>query len=75
VKLLFDENLSPKLVALLASEFPSSTHVELLKMRGATDRNIWRYARDHDLIVVSKDNDFRQQVFYTGHHPKSSGYR
>jgi predicted nuclease of predicted toxin-antitoxin system len=70
VKLLFDENLSPKLVALLADDFPRSSHIELLKMRGATDRAIWRYAGDHEFIIVSKDNDFRQQVFLLGPPPK-----
>jgi predicted nuclease of predicted toxin-antitoxin system len=33
VKLLFDENLSPKLIALLAHQFPHSNHIENLKMR------------------------------------------
>ncbi|MFB3061686.1 MAG: DUF5615 family PIN-like protein [Candidatus Binatia bacterium] len=29
MKLLFDENLSPRLVELLVSEFPGSRHIEL----------------------------------------------
>ena len=70
MKLLFDENLSPKLVALLANEFRGSSHIELLRMRGTTDRTIWHYAKDHGFIIVSKDNDFRQQVFLRGPPPK-----
>ena len=70
MKLLFDENLSPKLVSLLAAEFPNSTHIELLDRRGAKDSYIWDYARENGFIIVSKDNDFRQRSFLEGPPPK-----
>lgn len=70
MKLLFDENLSVKLVTLLATDFPNSTHIELLKMRGTTDSNIWKYAGENNYIIVSKDNDFRQRSFLLGFPPK-----
>jgi len=70
VKLLFDENLSPRLVSLLASEFPGCSQIELLGMRGATDTLVWQHAKANDFIIVSKDNDFRQRVFLLGPPPK-----
>jgi predicted nuclease of predicted toxin-antitoxin system len=70
MKLLFDENLSPKLVRLLATEFPDSNHVELLKLRGSTDTSLWELAKTQDFLLVSKDNDFRQRVFLFGPPPK-----
>jgi predicted nuclease of predicted toxin-antitoxin system len=70
VKLLLDENLSPRLIELLAADFPETTHLERLRMRGATDAMIWAYARDNDYIIVSKDNDFRQYAFLYGPPPK-----
>jgi len=70
VKLLFDENLSPRLIELLANGFPGSTQIERLNMRGATDAAIWAYARDHGFTIVSKDNDFRQYAFLYGPPPK-----
>ena len=70
MKLLFDENLSPRLIELLAGDFPGSTHVEHLGMRGATDVEILAYARVHDYVIVSKDNDFRQYAFLYGPPPK-----
>jgi predicted nuclease of predicted toxin-antitoxin system len=70
VKLLFDENLSPRLVELLAAEFPDSIHPERLNMRGAPDIAIWTYARDHGYTIVSKDNDFRQYALLYGPPPK-----
>ena len=71
MKLLFDENLSRKLVAALASEFPGSTHLDLLGMHGVPDATVWEYARQHDFIIVSKDNDFRQRAFAYGPPPKT----
>lgn len=71
MKLLFDENLSPKLVSILADEFPDSSHIELLGMRGATDRAVWDHAGEHGFTIVSKDNDFRQRAFLDGPPPKT----
>lgn len=70
MKLLFDENLSHRLVDLLAAEFPHSSHPKRIGMRGASDLALWEYARQHDFIIVSKDNDFRQRVFLLGSPPK-----
>jgi len=63
VKLLFDENLSSSLVVQFQSEFPESTHLDLIGMRGSGDRHIWDYAGANDFVIVSKDNDFRQLTF------------
>jgi predicted nuclease of predicted toxin-antitoxin system len=70
VKLLFDENVSPKLVGLVEAEFPESAHVYDLGLRGATDRRIWEHARDHGFTIVSKDDDLRQRSFLQGPPPK-----
>jgi predicted nuclease of predicted toxin-antitoxin system len=71
VKLLFDENLSDKLVEFLGAEYPGSLHVRSVGLRGAEDAAIWSYARDHDFVVVSKDNDFRQLSFVNGNYSPS----
>jgi predicted nuclease of predicted toxin-antitoxin system len=70
VKLLFDENLSPRLVELLRQDFSGSAHVRDVGLLGADDGRIWDHARDHGLIIVSKDNDFRQRSFLSGAPPK-----
>lgn len=70
MKLLFDENLSPRLVELLAADFPGCTHIETLGMRGAPDTAVWNYARENGYTIVSKDNDFRQRAFLYGPPPK-----
>ncbi|MBW2397188.1 MAG: DUF5615 family PIN-like protein, partial [Deltaproteobacteria bacterium] len=40
MKLLFDENVSPKLVGLLQSEYPQSAHVHDVDLRGAPDHRL-----------------------------------
>jgi predicted nuclease of predicted toxin-antitoxin system len=70
VKLLFDENLSPRLVREIASIWPDSNHVDPLDMRGATDEAIWSFARDNSFTIVSKDDDFRSLALVRGAPPK-----
>lgn len=70
MKLLFDENSSPKLVEAVAGEYAGSVHVRAVALRGAEDERIWQHARDHGLTIVSKDNDFRQRSFLDGAPPK-----
>jgi predicted nuclease of predicted toxin-antitoxin system len=70
VKLLLDENLSPRLVDLLADEFPASTHPTRLGIRGTSDQSLWDFAKSHGYIIASKDSDFRQRVFLYGPPPK-----
>ncbi len=70
MKLLFDQNLSRRLVTNLATEFPDSAHVGTLDLDTATDREIWDDAAEHDHVIASKDSDFRQLAFLHGPPPK-----
>jgi len=70
VKLLFDQNLSSKLVPQLSDLFPDSKHVKDLALDQAEDERVWNTARDHDFILVSKDADFHQRSFLYGFPPK-----
>jgi predicted nuclease of predicted toxin-antitoxin system len=70
VRLLLDENLSPALVEKLAADYPYSLHVRSVALRGKEDTIIWEYAGRNNLLIVSKDNDFRQLSFLKGPPPK-----
>ena len=70
MKLLFDHNLAPKLVAQLADLYPGSIHVRDVRLAEAGDEEIWRYAREQALVIISKDSDFRQRSFLQGPPPK-----
>jgi len=70
VKLLFDQNISSKLVQSLSDLFPGSIHVRAIGLELAVDNVVWNYARDHGFILVSKDADFHQRSFLYGFPPK-----
>jgi predicted nuclease of predicted toxin-antitoxin system len=71
VRLLFDQNLSRRLVRLLADVYPDSQHVVEVHLDAADDRAVWEFAKEHGLIIVSKDADFRQLSFLFGYPPKT----
>ncbi|MBP7376481.1 MAG: DUF5615 family PIN-like protein [Pyrinomonadaceae bacterium] len=58
MKLLFDHNLSPKLVKALEDLFPGSDHVYPLGMDQAEDTEIWEFAKDRNFVLVTRDADF-----------------
>lgn len=70
MKLLFDENLSHRLVAELADIYPGSVNVRDIDLAGASDEAVWAYARDNGFAVVSKDTDFYQRAVTYGAPPK-----
>jgi predicted nuclease of predicted toxin-antitoxin system len=71
VKLLFDQNLSRRLVGQLSTIFPGSTHVVFERLDASDDQVIWEFAKAAGYIIVSKDSDFRQLSFLYGHPPKT----
>ena len=54
MKLVFDENLSERLVGLLAAQYPGSVHVAQALGRGRSDEEIWSFARSSGYAIVSK---------------------
>jgi predicted nuclease of predicted toxin-antitoxin system len=68
--LLFDQNISPRLVERLSDIYPGSMHVSLLGMGNAMDIEIWQYARDHDYMIVTKDADFSELGVLKGFPPQ-----
>jgi predicted nuclease of predicted toxin-antitoxin system len=74
VKLLFDANLSPRLVSSVLDLFPDSTHVWNVGV-GPDDEAIWTFARDNDLTIISKDSDFYRLSVLRGAPPKVAWLR
>ena len=52
MKLLFDENLSPRLPRLVADLFPDSKHVREAELTKSADLLIWEYARRQHFAIV-----------------------
>jgi predicted nuclease of predicted toxin-antitoxin system len=70
MKLLFDHNLSPRLVKQLADLYPDSTHVYLIGMDRVDDDVIWEYARNNGYAIVSKDVDHTDKCLLRGFPPR-----
>lgn len=70
MKLLFDQNLSPRLAARLAGIFPGSSHVFWLGLDRAADEAVWEYARAEGYLLVTKDADFSELSTLRGFPPK-----
>ena len=70
MKLLFDQNLSPRLVSRLAELYPNSAHVDLLGLSSVDDRVVWNYARQYSFSIVTKDSDFSDLLMVLGFPPK-----
>lgn len=70
MRLLFDEQLSEALPALLDDVFPGSLHVRTLLGVGASDERVWTLAIEHGCLLVSKDEDFHRMSVLRGAPPK-----
>lgn len=70
MRLLFDEQLSEELVQLLHDLFPDSLHIRLLGAGGSADSRVWQLAREHECLLVTKDEDFHRLSVLRGAPPK-----
>jgi predicted nuclease of predicted toxin-antitoxin system len=70
VKLLFDQNLSRKLVTRLAALFPRSSHVQFHDMPESDDSEIWEFAKAQGFCIVTQDTDFADRSRLYGAPPK-----
>lgn len=70
MRLLLDENLSFRLVALLGDAFPGTAHVRDVGLSGADDDAVWEHARAHGMAVASKDSDFHDRARLHGPPPR-----
>ncbi len=70
MKLLFDQNLSYKLCHKLRDVFPGSSQARLAGLDQKDDDEIWRYARQHDFVIVTQDVDFNHRSFLYSAPPK-----
>jgi predicted nuclease of predicted toxin-antitoxin system len=69
-RVLFDENLSARLLSELTDAYPDCAHVVHLGLAGASDRKIWQYAQDRGFAIVTKDEDFHRLSVLYGPPPK-----
>lgn len=70
MKLLFDQNLSRRLLPELESLFPGSSQVAWCGLDTASDAALWNFARTEGFAPVSKDANFLELALLRGFPPK-----
>jgi predicted nuclease of predicted toxin-antitoxin system len=70
MKLLFDQNISFQILKYLPKKYSGSTSVKSEGLIDAPDLEIWKFARQHCLAIVTQDSDFNDLALIEGHPPK-----
>ncbi|MCF8246450.1 MAG: DUF5615 family PIN-like protein [Saprospiraceae bacterium] len=71
MKLLLDANLSWRLVKRLSADFPQVEHVTRTGLAiPASDREIWKWAKNNEFYIVTNDEDFGNLLLLRGFPPK-----
>ena len=58
MKLLFDQNISHRLISLIQDILPKARQVRQIGIENYSDKQIWEYAKEHDFTIVTFDGDF-----------------
>lgn len=70
MNLLFDQNISYKIIKRIEIFFPGSKQVKSLGLENKSDKEIWEYAKKHKYVVVTFDSDFYDLSIIWGSPPK-----
>lgn len=70
MKLLFDQNISYRLLKKIEHFYPEANQVRELGLENATDIKIWEFARENNYAIVTFDADFFDLSNLIGHPPK-----
>lgn len=58
MKILFDQNISFRILKNLKEVWPEAKQVRELGLENKTDREIWNFAKEYDYAIVTFDSDF-----------------
>lgn len=71
MKVLFDENISYRIVKKLTHLFPDCLHISRAGLNmPAPDMAIWKYAKQNDYMIITFDEDFEDLANLYGFPPK-----
>ena len=70
MNLLFDQNISQRILKILPDNFSSCKHVRLIGLENASDIKIFEYAKNNNLAIVTFDADFVDLNALQGAPPK-----
>jgi predicted nuclease of predicted toxin-antitoxin system len=70
MKLLFDQNISHRILNHIQDILPEAKQVRDLGLENISDKQIWEYAKESGYIIVTFDGDFYDFSLVWGHPPK-----
>ena len=70
MKLLFDQNISPKIAKQIESDFSGSYQVRHVGLEDASDSQIFDFAKENGYAIVTFDADFVDLNIIRGIPPK-----
>lgn len=70
MRLLFDQNISFRILKTLSKEFSESSHVKKEGLINSPDKEIWDFARKNNFTIVTQDSDFNDLNVFYGFPPK-----
>jgi predicted nuclease of predicted toxin-antitoxin system len=62
VRFLIDTQLPPALARVLEEHGHVAEHVNDIGLGDAPDSDLWRYALEHDAVIVTRDEDFADRL-------------
>ena len=66
MKLLFDHNISYRILKKLPVGYAESRHVKTGGLMNSSDLEVWEYARQYQFIIVTQDSDFNDIYLIQG---------
>lgn len=71
MKLLIDQNIGKRIIDNIQDVFPKSNHVSNLALGNASDLEIWEYALNKNMVLVSSDAQFLDLSIVASKSPKT----
>jgi predicted nuclease of predicted toxin-antitoxin system len=70
MRLLFDQNISFRILKKLEEYFPNASQVRTSGLENKSDTEIWEYAKSNTYTIVTFDADYYDLTILRGHPPK-----
>lgn len=70
MKLLFDQNISFRIISKIETNFPEAKQVRQLGIENYTDIDIWKFAKENNYTIITFDGDFYDLSNFKGFPPK-----
>lgn len=66
MRFLVDAQLPPALARMLSAHGHVAEHATDVGPADAPDRDLWRYALEHQAVLITKDEDFSNMLVFGG---------